>query len=302
VGGREVPLGLMCIAVVLFAAAVINLFTKETATISGLIFTLGFFVVFVVSEKITAARRAAGSGKFDQFQLASQSEVEIESLRCKPGGVLVPVRDYNTLTQLDWAVEHAPLGQDIVVFTVRLIRGPDGGTKELGADELFTDYEQALFTKVVAIAERQGRPVKLLVVPATNIFDAVAQAAVKLRVHDIVVGRSANLSLADQAQLMGDAWDRTPHERELTTTFVIHTAGDQTVARYSLGAHTPHLFPGDVDHIHRLWVDAVKEIGPSVHHRDIVAAALTSLEAELKGPAHDAAIARVRIQSEHPTS
>jgi amino acid transporter len=302
VGGREVPLGLMGIAVVLFAAAVINLFTKETATISGLIFTLGFFAVFVVSEKITAARRAAGSGKFDQFQLASQSEVEIDSLRCKPGGVLVPVRDYNTLTQLDWAVEHAPPGQDIVVFTVRLIRGPDGGTKELGADELFTDYEQALFTKVVAIAERQGRPVKLLVVPATNIFDAVAQAAVKLRVHDIVVGRSANLSLADQAQLMGDAWDRTPHERELTTTFVIHTAGDQSVARYSLGAHTPHLFPGDVDHIHRLWVDAVKEVGPSVHHRDIVAAALTSLEAELKGPAHDAAIARVRSQSEHPTS
>ena len=46
------------------------------------------------------------------------------------------------------------------------------------ADELFTDYEQTLFTRVVAIAERHGRGVKLLVLPATNIFDAVAQTAV----------------------------------------------------------------------------------------------------------------------------
>src|SRR5439155_1681147 len=81
-------------------------------------------------------------------------------------------------------------------------------------DELFTDYEQKLFTRVVAIAERQGRNVKLLVVPSTNIFDAVAQAAIRLRASEIVVGLSANLSAADQAHLMGEAWDRTARDRE----------------------------------------------------------------------------------------
>ena len=41
VGGREIPVGLGLIALVLFAAAVINLFTKQTATISGIVFTAG---------------------------------------------------------------------------------------------------------------------------------------------------------------------------------------------------------------------------------------------------------------------
>ncbi|PYR25824.1 MAG: hypothetical protein DMF92_19850, partial [Acidobacteria bacterium] len=69
-----------------------------------------------------------------------------------------------------------------------------------------------------------GRTVKLLVLPATNIFDAVAQAAVRLRVSDVVVGESANLSAEDQAHLMGEAWDRTPHDRALTTRFVVLSA------------------------------------------------------------------------------
>jgi hypothetical protein len=38
---------------------VINLFTKETATISGLLFTGGFFVVFLVSERSPRGRRPA---------------------------------------------------------------------------------------------------------------------------------------------------------------------------------------------------------------------------------------------------
>src|SRR5205814_1081739 len=50
IGRRELPLGLMIIGLCLFAAAFINLFTKQTATISGLLFTGGFFAVFLVSE------------------------------------------------------------------------------------------------------------------------------------------------------------------------------------------------------------------------------------------------------------
>ncbi|PYR34432.1 MAG: APC family permease, partial [Acidobacteria bacterium] len=215
-----------------------------------------------------------------------------ESLRAKPGAVLVPVRDYNTLTQLDWVVGHTPAERDVVVLTVRLLRGPDGGAHELEAAELFTDYEQTLFTRVVAIAERHGRGVKLLVLPGTNIFDAVAQTAVRLRAAEIVVGLSANLSAGGQAHLMGVAWDRTPHDRDLVTEFVVH-AGDNHVQRFTLGAHPPNLTPEDVERIHRLWVDAVKAVGPSVHHRDIVVAALDSLEDELHSR-RESAVERVR--------
>ena len=279
-GGRELPIGVALIAISLFTAAVINLFTKETATISGLLFTGGFFVIFMVSERITARRKAVGSGKLDQFQLTPEPEVGIDALHSRPGAVLVPVRDYNTLAQLDWVVGHTPPDRDVVVLTIHLLRSPDGSSHELEADELFTDYEQTLFTKVVAIAERHGRGVKLLVLPATNIFDAVAQTAVILKASEIVVGESATLSVDEQAHLMGQAWDRAPHDRELITQFVIHFA-DGHVQTFALGAHPPNLTPEDIERIHKLWVDAVKAVGPDVHHRDIVVAALDSLEAEL---------------------
>ena len=132
----------------------------------------------------------------------------------------------------------------------------------------------------MAIAERHGRGVKLLVLPATNIFDAVAQTAVLLSASEIVVGQSENLTADQQAHQMGDAWDRTPHDRGLATQFVIHRP-DGHVDRFALGAHAPALTPEDIDRIHRIWVEAVREAGPDVHHRDIVVAALGSFEDEL---------------------
>jgi amino acid transporter len=293
-GRRELPVGLLLIASFLFVCAVVNLFTKETATISGLIFTGGFFAVFLVSERLATRQREAGKGKLDQFQLTPEPEVGIEALHSRPGAVLVPVRDYNTLGQLDWVVGHTPPDRDVVVLTIRLLRGPDGSSHDLEADELFTDYEQTLFTKVVAIAERHGRGVKLLVLPATNIFDAVAQTAVILKASEIVVGESKVLSPDDQAHQMGQAWDRTPHERELTTQFVLHFA-DGHLQTFALGAHPPSLTPEDIERIHKLWVDAVKAVGPDVHHRDIVVAALDSLEAEFH-TSREEVIERLRRQ------
>ncbi|MEQ1729386.1 MAG: APC family permease, partial [Vicinamibacterales bacterium] len=101
IGRTELPLGLGAIALVLFICAVVNLFTKEVATIAGIGFTLAFFVIFVVSERITQRRRAAGSAHLDQFQLETEKDIDAAALGCRPGAVLVPVRDYNTLTQLD---------------------------------------------------------------------------------------------------------------------------------------------------------------------------------------------------------
>jgi hypothetical protein len=179
-----------------------------------------------------------------------------------------------------------PPDRDVVVLTIRLLRGPSGGRPELEADELFTDYEQHLFTRVVAIAERQGRNVKLLVLPATNVFDAVAQTAVRLSASEIVVGESANLIPAEQAHQMGAAWERTPHDRTLVTDLIVfHAVGG--ITRFSLGAHPPHLTGEDIDRIHRLWMEAVRVVGPAVHHRDVVVAALDGLEHELKSsPSH----------------
>jgi len=118
----------------------------------------------------------------------------------------------------------------------------------------------------------------------------------QLRAGLIVVGESEIMAPEQQAHLMGEAWDRTPHDLELSTRFVV-LRKDGGVQRFSLGAHAPDLSTADIDRIHQLWVEAVKTVGPGVHHRDVVKAALSGLEEDLHS--HDrrsSAIERFRRQ------
>ena len=56
-GKYELPIGLGLIFLVLFIAAIVNLLTKETATIWGMGFTAGFLAVFIVTEQVHHRRR-----------------------------------------------------------------------------------------------------------------------------------------------------------------------------------------------------------------------------------------------------
>src|SRR5207248_10201407 len=94
------------------------------------------------------------------------------------------------------------------------------------------------------------------------------------------------------AHLMGAAWDRTPRDTDLATSFVILLANGQT-RRFALGAHAPNLSIEEVERIHKLWLDAVKEVGPGIHHHEVVAAALSCFEEELASR-HGAAVDRLR--------
>jgi amino acid transporter len=297
IAGREIPIGLLLIALVLFACAIVNLFTKQVATVAGIAFTGAFFLLFVASERVALRQRAAGSALLDQFQLDTGKSIDAEVLGCRPGGVLVPVRDYNTLTQLDWLLGQPESdNRDVVVLTVRVLGSGQHGTPGIDEQQMFSEYEQQLFTRVVSIAERHGRKVTLLVAPGTNVFDALAQSAVQLRSGLIVVGESEVMTPERQALLVGEAWDRTPHDAELSTRFVV-LCKDGRVKRFSLGAHTPDLSSADIDRIHRLWVEAVTAVGPDIHHRDVVTAALSALEDDLHGDRRGVAIERLRSHS-----
>jgi hypothetical protein len=255
--------------------------------------------MFVVSERIVTKRRAEGGHTLlDHFQLETEKDIDSETLGVGPGSVLVPVRDYNTLAHMDWILgEPESEERDVVALTVRVLGQGGHGTPGLGADQMFSDYEQTLFTRVVAIAERHGRRVMLLVAAGTNIFDALAQSAVQLRSSLVVVGESEAMPSDRQAHLLGEAWDRAPHDPNLSTRLVV-LCRDKHVKRYPLGAHLPDLSSADIERIHRLWVDAVKDVGPTLHHRDVVAAALSSLEAELRGDKRHAALERLRHPSD----
>src|SRR6202047_5308817 len=92
VGHLEVPLGLGLITVTLFALCLINLFTKEVATLSGVAFTIIFFGIFTASERMTR-KRATAHAELDQFNLEPGDDLTPDGLGVPPGNILVMVRD-----------------------------------------------------------------------------------------------------------------------------------------------------------------------------------------------------------------
>ena len=75
------------------------------------------------------------------------------------------MRNPNALWSLERALERTNTEeQDVVVMTVKLLTGPHSGERDLYEESLFTKDERQLFTRVVALAERQGKPVELIVV------------------------------------------------------------------------------------------------------------------------------------------
>jgi len=286
IGRIEIPMGLVTISLILVSIALTNLLTKKVATLSGIAFTAAFFTIFTISERRNRRKADLTLSKLDQFQLQHSEAIDLQAVGARPGNVLVAVRDYNTLSHLERVLEKTNTDeQDIVVLTTRLITGPGSGERDLYDENLFTDYERRLFTRVVALAEKHGKPVELVVVPTTNVFDAVAQTAVRLDSAVVVAGLSSKMSAQEQARELGRAWERLHERPRRQVTFkVIEPSGIEHIV--NLGAHAPHLTEDDINLIHKLWVK-VSSV-PSrrkVHHRDVVRVALDRLERDLRGNA-----------------
>jgi hypothetical protein len=282
-GGVEIPLGLGLIALFLFTLAIVNLVTKQVATVSGLAMTAAFSTLFFISERITL-RRQATRQNLELFNLQPQETIAPDTVQIRPGGTLCPVRDFNNLEHVRRALEVArPDRRDLVVMTVHLLRGPNTGYRDLSERKLFTEYEQLLFSRVVTLAENAGKPVDLLVVPSSNPFDAIAQAAAQLVSSEVVMGRSAVMSAREQALRLGEAWERLAHKPRHRVRLRIYE-GDEALHEFVLGAHPPKLTDEDIGLIHELWVAVKDELGSAnLRHRDIVTLALRRLERDLEG-------------------
>jgi amino acid transporter len=280
--GRELPLGVILIATVLFLTALVNLFTKVEATIGGVTFSLIFFAVFTYSERRVAKRRAGKPENLDQFRVYGNEQPATETLGVRPGNILVAVRDPKTLYYLREVLRRTDTKQqDVVVMTARLYhREPSFGNTSFDTDQIFDQYEQQLFTAVVAAAEKEGKPVSLLVVPATDVFDSIIVTAQRLESSRIVCGLSNKLSPDEQAKLTGDAWERLPDPKP---RLVMEIRLPNGMSReYYLGPHTPRLRNQDLDLLHRIWLEITSDPRfAGAHHFHVIAVALQELEQEL---------------------
>ena len=214
IGKTEIPVGLVSVFMVLLATATVNLFTKSIATVSGILFAIAFFIIFTVSERINRRKHAATAKEMkDHFQLEHQDTVDRESVAIRPGGVIVTMRDAANPLALKWTLGRTSTDErDVVVVSVRLMGA--GGPEYLSAEEQsFSEHEQMVFTKAVSVAESFGKKVSLLVVPAAEIFPALAQTASSLEVESVVSGSSSSLTAEEQAFYMGQAWEALPEPK-----------------------------------------------------------------------------------------
>jgi len=284
IGKTEIPVGVALITLVLLTIAVVNLFTKPAATISGVTFSAVLFAVFEISEKrIQARKRTRGEGhvELDQFNLAQAGDLTLQNVGVAPKSVLVPVSTQYALYPLEAALRRAKRREaEIVVLHVRILRRAATGEYDLTPDQMFSTIEQLLFTKVLALAEKEGKPVRLAVVAANDLWEGVLRTADNLQSSTVVAGSSSKMVLAEQAREIGFAWERMGEPRPRVTLEIITPSGQEQI--FYLGPHAPRLTPKEIDLLHQVWLELTDSLpGEEVHHHDIVHFALAEVEREL---------------------
>ena len=293
VGNIEIPVGLGLITITLFALCVINLFTKQVATLSGVAFTIIFFAVFTASEKMTRKRTTAHA-ELDQFNLEPGEGLTPEAVGVRPGNVLVMVRNYNTLYNLGAVLDRVDTHKhDVVVLHLRFLTRAGSGEYELEAEQLFSLEEQQLFTRALELAEKKGKTIHLAVAAATEKWDAILRAAQSLRSSAVVLGPSPTRPVTEEARIAGMAWEHLSDPKPQLTLQIYFPAGQEHV--FYLGPHAPHLTPREVDLLHSIWLELSSDVAPEeIHHHDVVHFALEELRQELSNTEREEVLRRLR--------
>jgi hypothetical protein len=217
IGKTHLPIGLFVIAGALILVAITNLFTKPIATISGVSFTIIFFLVFVISEFIVKKRlmkenhlsekdfeKIKHGQVLEHFNLGSDTEITPEVIGCEhPDRVMVAVRDPNNLIHLQKILSETDTEKtDIIVMIARVFKDKVNVLIKEGIE----DEERHLFSEVVNIAKKIGKPVIPIVVPTNNAFFAIVSVAKDLGVQCVVLGISGRIKIDFQIQQLALLW------------------------------------------------------------------------------------------------
>jgi hypothetical protein len=299
IAGKEIPVGVGLIALLLFSIAIVNLFTKQLATKYGIAFSIFLYVMFTVAERLNQKTVAEGTHGLEQFRVDAQEDISAEAMEVRPGNVLVAVRDPRNLFYLSDVLKHTDTTkQDVVVMTSRLYHREYSfsGNTSVDSSEVFEEYERELFTAVVNQAEKQGRHVSLLVAPTNDVFESIVATGQRLNSTVIVCGLSNKLTAEEQGKLTGDAWERLPDPKPRMRLIV---ASPERKWEFELGPHAPRMRAQDLKLMHDIWLQITRDPAYSkLHHYHVIAVALKELQQRLNGTERYQALTDIREEME----
>ena len=89
-------------------------------------------------------------------------------------------------------------------------------------EQIFSDYEQTLFTRAVAVAEKVGKHISCWWFLRATRRSATVITAQALESVAVVAGLSSRMTAAEQALFVGRAWESLPEPRR---QFILHVVG-----------------------------------------------------------------------------
>ncbi len=237
-GSFELPLGLMLTTAILFTLAIMNLFTKKSATITGGIFTVVFFVIFTLSERKYGKQRRVLKTKevadkahpfpetaIERFRLKAGSDLSPESLGIRPGCSLVAVCKADVQLGLTRVLRESEEDDEIVVASVKASTLADD---EVDRDpgQVFDDEATRLFTQVVFDAETIGRPVKLVELLGNDGVRTLLEAAEALDAESLWIDASTQSPDEQKAEIR-EAWRALPERRRGVKVMLVENLTDE---------------------------------------------------------------------------
>lgn len=237
IGNTSVPIGLSVVFFALLSVALINLFTKPIATISGTLFTFGFFVMFTISEIVNKRKLMKENHvteeefelehkqlPLEHFNMNFEENITAEGIGSENNDrIIVAVRDPGNLSHLQKVINETDTDKtDIIVFIGRVFKDRQNVLVE---HELEED-ERHLFSEVVNLAEKIGKPVIALVVPTNNAFFSIVNVANSLKAREVVLGLSAKYRPDVQLQQLALLWGTVQSDENQKLTIRIIT-GDK---------------------------------------------------------------------------
>jgi len=208
--------------------AVVNLLTKEAATIGGVRFTLVFFVLFSVSEHYHKRGKASGDQhqEADRFRLECRHALSPETLGVRPGGILVAVHETDRLAHLETVLADSdPAEIDVTAVLVNAACSTERLSDDKAAEKIVDAWETQVFSAAVAVAEKAGKPITLVGLPSGDRYATILQAAVALQASRLVLDVSSKDSVEEQSHDVRAAWTRLLEHRHAISVTIAGADG-----------------------------------------------------------------------------